>query len=281
MHFSGNKYMHVIFCLSFLLVVSCSRSLRPDGDGEEFTTVDQHESPRKKNNVWVFILAGQSNMAGRGQVDPEDTISHERILTINSSGQVIRAREPLHFYEPRMAGLDCGLSFGRTLIEHIPDSVTILLLPTAVGGSSIDQWLGDSVHREVRLLSNFRDKVQIGRREGVIKGILWHQGENDARPGYISVYKDKLAKLFTVFRELAQDKSLPVFMGELGAFPKNSENRARINAAIHEYASDDAHARVIPTGDLNHKGDETHFDSRGLRTMGVRFARAYLDYVDR
>lgn len=271
--------IYILCCFSFLLVTACSRHLLPDADGEGFTTADQHASSPKKDNVWVFILAGQSNMAGRGEIEPADTVAHDRILSINSSGELIHAREPLHFYEPRMAGLDCGLSFGRTLIQHLPDSITILLLPTAVGGSSIDQWLGDSVHRDVPLLSNFREKVQIGLREGVIKGILWHQGESDAKPGYISVYTDKLSKLFNIFRDVTRDKSLPVFMGEIGSFPKNRENRMRINDAIHEYASQDRYARVIRTGDLGHKGDESHFDSRAQRTMGERFARAYLNYA--
>lgn len=281
LNWTGNRFRCIVFCFSCLLVVFSCRAQHRDLFDSDFITNDYKQLQQKKSNVWVFVMAGQSNMAGRGKVEPADTIAHNRIMTIDSSGQVVRAREPLHFYEPRMAGLDCGLSFGRTLIEHISDSITILLLPTAVGGSSMDQWLGDSVHREVPLLSNFRDKVQIGLREGVIKGVLWHQGESDARAGYISVYKDKLSKLFTIFRYLTQDEFLPVFIGEIGSFPKNAENRARINAAIHDYASEDSRSRVIPTGDLDHKGDETHFNSQGQRKMGERFARAYLDYVDR
>jgi hypothetical protein len=39
-----------------------------------------------KQNVWMFILAGQSNMAGRGIVEPQDTVPDKRILTINKSG---------------------------------------------------------------------------------------------------------------------------------------------------------------------------------------------------
>src|SRR5262245_10495512 len=65
-----------------------------------------------KQNVWVFILAGQSNMAGRGFVEPDDTVVVKRLLSIDKDGQLINAKEPLHFYEPNLTGLDCGYSFG-------------------------------------------------------------------------------------------------------------------------------------------------------------------------
>src|SRR4026209_1101370 len=78
----------------------------------------------KKENVWVFIMAGQSNMAGRGIVEPEDTVSNKRILSIDKNGELILAKEPLHWYEPERTGLDCGLSFGKTIIKKIPDSIS-------------------------------------------------------------------------------------------------------------------------------------------------------------
>ncbi len=134
--------------------------------------------PKNKKKVWVFILAGQSNMAGRGWVEPGDTLAEKRLLTINKDGQLIQAKEPLHFYEPNLTGLDCGYSFGTTILKNVPADISVLLIPTAVGGSSISQWLGDSVHRDVKLFSNFLKKLEIGRRYGTIKGILWHQGES-------------------------------------------------------------------------------------------------------
>jgi hypothetical protein len=45
----------------------------------------------KKKKVWVFVMAGQSNMAGRGQVLPEDTTTNERILAINRNGDLVLA----------------------------------------------------------------------------------------------------------------------------------------------------------------------------------------------
>src|SRR5690606_26716103 len=121
-------------------------------------------------------------MAGRGAVEQQDTVSNNRVLTINKDGQIILAKEPLHFYEPGREGLDCGLSFGTYLVDHLPDSISVMIIPTAVGGSSINKWISDSPHRGVKMLSNFKLKVQLASQYGEIKGVLWHQGESDANP---------------------------------------------------------------------------------------------------
>ncbi len=230
----------------------------------------------EKENLWVFILAGQSNMAGRGLVEPQDTIPSQRVLALDANGSIIVAKEPLHFYEPSLTGLDCGLSFGKTLIKSLPDSVSVLIIPTAVGGSSISQWLGDSLHRDVRLLSNFREKVALGSNYGIIKGLLWHQGESDANPDAIPLYGERLSELISIFRDICQDSSLPVLLGELGSFSNNRDNWELINHIIHQYAETDSRSAVISTSDLKDKGDRVHFDSNGQRVMGERFAIEYL-----
>lgn len=230
-----------------------------------------------KENVWVFIMAGQSNMAGRGQVEPGDTIPNERIFSINAAGKVIQAKEPLHFYEPTLTGLDCGLSFANTLLPHIPEHLSILLIPTAVGGSSVSQWLGDSVHRDVKLLTNFREKVAIGKKQGTIKGILWHQGESDAHEQDIPLYKERLTTLFRIFRSTVENETLPIIMGELGAFTENREETNRINQIMHDIAATDKQTGIIATGDLKDKGDHLHFNADGQRKMGQRYAKIYLE----
>ena len=229
-----------------------------------------------KENVWVFILAGQSNMAGRGGVEPQDTVPNKRILAINKSGQLIIAKEPLHFYEPNLTGLDCGYSFGRTMIKNLPDNISILIIPTAVGGSSISQWLGDSLYRNVKLYSNFIEKIGIAKQYGIIKGILWHQGESDANEKSIPLYPERLSKLFTKFRSAIGNDNLPILLGELGSFSKNKEGFKLINKVLHTYSAQDANTAVISTSDLKDKGDSLHFNAKGQRMMGQRFAEAYL-----
>ena len=231
-----------------------------------------------KKNLWIFFLAGQSNMAGRGFVEPEDTIADNRVLTITKNNEWIYAKEPLHFYEPSLTGLDCGLSFGKMLVHNLDDSITIAVIPCAVGGSSIHQWLGDSLFRNVRLLSNFKSKVDFVKDYGTIKGILWHQGESDAHPGLAESYAENLSALVEIFRSYTGHKNLPVMMGKLGNFTNENNQRYRkmINKAIDRVAASRKNLMVISTRDLVHKGDNLHFNSASQRTMGERFAVKFL-----
>lgn len=265
---------NILLLLSVCLLISCKQ--KKDTRTTYFPkSVEMVEKIPDKENLWVFLLAGQSNMAGRGLVEPTDTISDKRIFTINSTGQLIYAKEPLHLYEPALTGLDCGLSFGKTLIQSIPDSISILLIPTAVGGSSVSQWLNDSVHRNVKLLSNFIEKVETGKKYGTIKAILWHQGESDANEKDIPEYQTRLSKLFQLFRTSTGNDSLPILLGELGSYSKDKENWRRLNKIINDYSLQDNNTAVISTSDLKDKGDTLHFNSVGQRILGQRFAEAY------
>ena len=265
-----------LILLVSIFSVSCIHKTVVERTSYSSKRTEEMSKSINKENVWVFIMAGQSNMAGRGTVEPEDTVSDKRILSINKDGQIIIAKEPLHFYEPERTGLDCGLSFAKTLIKKVPDSVSILMIPTAIGGSSIKQWLGDSLYRNVKLFSNFLSKLQIAKQNGIIKGILWHQGESDANENHIPLHKQRLHLLFSKFRTEIGNNELPVLLGELGSFSNNPADFNLINKAIHDYAAEDKNSRVISTKDLKDKGDHLHFDSEGQRTMGKRFANAYL-----
>ena len=268
------------FVLAFIVIISsvaCTRKTVAERTLYFPKQIEPMTIQQKKENIWVFIMAGQSNMAGRGIVEPEDTIADKRVLSINKDGEIIIAKEPLHFYEPERTGLDCGLSFAKTLIKKIPDSISILMLPTAVGGSSISQWLDDSLFRNVKLFSNFLAKVEIGKQHGVIKGILWHQGESDANEKDIPHYKKRLGLLFSKFRKAIGNNELPILAGELGSFSEDAADFNLINKAIHEYAAEDKNCYVIATKDLKDKGDRLHFDSKAQRTMGRRFAKEYLE----
>ena len=232
-----------------------------------------------KEKVWVFIMAGQSNMAGRGIVEPKDTLPHPRIISLNKNNDWVYAKEPLHYYQPKVTGLDCGMSFAKELIQGIDSSCIVALLPCAVGGSSIDYWLNDSVFNGVRLKSNYKEKVDLAQNCGTIKGILWHQGESDAFPDKIQDYEMKLKANFMFLREYAGNSSLPIIIGELGSLEvaaKYKDNWDSINQIIEKLASSDSNCYLIETSDLEQKNDSVHFDANSQRILGQRYARTFL-----
>src|SRR5436189_5784291 len=110
----------VLVILIFWEFISCSA--QPTDETKYFPKqIEIVNETKDKQNVWVFMLAGQSNMAGRGFVEPEDTMPVKRLLTINESGRLIIAKETLHFYEPSLASFYGGYYFGTTLITRSAD----------------------------------------------------------------------------------------------------------------------------------------------------------------
>tara|TARA_R110002049_G_scaffold3795_5_gene27558 strand:- start:17433 stop:18230 length:798 start_codon:yes stop_codon:yes gene_type:complete len=256
------------------------------GEGATSNQIEETKNPEQlvlptKRDVWIFIMAGQSNMAGRGTVEPQDKIENDRILTINSGNQIIVAKEPLHFYEPSNAGLDCGMSFGEEMLKHVPENISLLLIPTAVGGSSIEQWINDENHRGVKLLSNFRLRLQSALKYGELKGILWHQGEANAHAEEtIQSYQSNMKILFTKFRDICKIESLPIVIGKLGAYSDNQGSWDRINASIIAYGLSDEFCEVVETSDLNDRGDRIHFNSEGQRSLGKRYAQTISEIIN-
>ncbi len=231
-----------------------------------------------KDNLWVFILAGQSNMAGRAFVMPEDTIPNPRILTITKDDQLVMAKSPLHYYQPKLMGLGCARSFAKEVLKNVSDSIHIALVPCAFGGTSIKQWLGDSIRKNIRLYSNTKHKIKLASEYGTIKGVLWHQGENDAKHGNVVDYKKQLTMLMQSFRNDIQDQSLPIIIGELGKNMNNTQdqiNRTKINTLLNEAAQEDKNMSLIHMQDLT-THDGYHFDHKSVQIMGERYANAFL-----
>lgn len=88
-----------------------------------------------KEKFHLFLLAGQSNMAGRGAIAPEDKVPHPRVLMLDRNGNWVPAVDPVHFDKP-FAGVGPGRRFAILLAESDP-SITVGLIPAACGGSPL------------------------------------------------------------------------------------------------------------------------------------------------
>jgi hypothetical protein len=273
-----NFHMNKLLVLSLILLSSFIQ--QTDSRTANFPKKVEYVSGLpKKEDFWIFIMAGQSNMAGRGLVEPEDTIPSPNVYTLNKENKWVLAKEPLHYYEPNLTGLDCGLSFAKDVSNAAGRRVVIGIVPTAVGGSAIEQWLGDSTYRNVKLYTNFKNKIEQASQVGTIKGILWHQGESNAHQKPFKNYKTNLTTLFSKFRMLAKNEKLPILAGELGSFVREREfhhYNDSVNLVLNRLAKSDRNFYVIKTSDLTHKGDSLHFDSKSQRLIGKRLAAQYL-----
>jgi hypothetical protein len=267
------KYNYIFLICLFL---SCHSAVRIEDTANHFPiTEEKINSLPAKENFYIFLLAGQSNMAGRGFVQPMDTISSTHVLMLNKNNEWVYAKEPLHYYEPGRTGLDCGLSFGKELSRLYGKNIIIGLVPCAIGGSSIEQWLGDSTYRGVTLYSNFLQRASAASQTGVIKGLLWHQGESNAGAKTYKNYKENLQVFFDRIRRDINQPDLPVYAGQLGSYlsKMSNPNAVAVNNDLQQLSTSYKNFHVIFTGDLTCKSDTIHFDSGSQREMGKRFAK--------
>lgn len=61
------------------------------------------------DHMRLFLLIGQSNMAGRGKMEPQDEVTNPRIYMLTKDGKWVLAKDPVHFDKP-VAGV--GSLFG-------------------------------------------------------------------------------------------------------------------------------------------------------------------------
>lgn len=226
-------------------------------------------------NFHIYILLGQSNMAGRGKITPQyEKIQHERVFMLSKENKWEIAKHPLHFDKPKVAGVGPGLSFGIAMAEA-NKAVTIGLVPCSVGGTAISRW-EPGAYDEATKTHPYDDalaRIKEAMKYGPIKGILWHQGEADSKEKNASVYIDRLTALIQRLRKECGDPKLPIVVGQLAHYKSNYEY---INNVLPELSSKVKNTILVSSEGLWHGGDGTHFDSPSATELGRRFANGML-----
>jgi hypothetical protein len=229
--------------------------------------------PKDKEKFHLFLLAGQSNMAGRGVVDKANNAVHPRVWMLNKENQWVPAKDPIHFDKPT-AGVGLSLTFAKALADKNPD-IHIGLIPCAVGGSAIDEWKPDQP-----FFKNAMQRSAKAMEVGTLKGILWHQGESNSEKGLSKNYEEKVTKLIGSFRETLKLPDMPFIAGELGRWHDSVEG-LKVNADLNALTPKVSHYGCVSSEGLKQKtNDKPHFDSESLREFGRRYAEMYLKVID-
>lgn len=212
----------------------------------------------------LFLLIGQSNMAGRGKIEEQDKVENPRIFMLTKDLQWVPAKDPVHF-DKSAAGVGLASEFAREVLKADP-TVTIGLIPCAVGGTKLDQWKeGEGLYKTAVA------RTQAALKNGKLAGILWHQGESDNTPALAETYADRLETMIGQLRKDLDAETVPLVIGEL--IYGNGKNDA-INPELAKAAKKIPHATLVSSEGLGKK--QLHFDSADLREFGKRYAAAYL-----
>ncbi|MBU3744547.1 MAG: sialate O-acetylesterase [Sediminibacterium sp.] len=228
-------------------------------------------------HTYVFLLAGQSNMAGRGKPQLQDTTAVSNIYMLNAAMQWVPAREPLHFDKPATVGVGPGFAFAREIMRKDQQAI-IYLIPAAVGGSKIDLWLPgayDSVTRSYPY-DNALKRAKKGQAIAPISAILWHQGESDSRPDRCDAYQQKLTALIQQFRSDLQQPDLLFLPAQLTYFTaERTISKQKVNAAIAQVCKAVPYCSLVKSNKLTHLGDTLHYSTPSANLLGIRYAKTY------
>ncbi|MDF3059114.1 MAG: hypothetical protein K0R17_3329 [Rariglobus sp.] len=222
----------------------------------------------------LYLLVGQSNMAGRGKLTDADRQPDPRILVLNKENVWVSQGEPLHFDKPEMVGVGLGFTFAKLVADKTP-GVTVGLIPCAVGGTPLSRWKPGADLYEQALV-----RARIALKNGQLKGILWHQGESESgSETNANAYAKNLAEVALGFRRDLNAPDVPFIAGELGEFlytraANKSPYAHVVNQQINSLPAFLPHSAIVSSAGLGHKGDELHFSAEAQKEFGRRYFKA-------
>jgi len=239
----------------------------------------------------VYLLAGQSNMDGRGK-----TAELEEAQRAPIAGVQIWYRQPLADsagWQPLAPGFSIPpghkgglpgptfgpeIGFARTLLSKQPTQ-QLAFIKGSRGGTTIEQWgpgtagkpdtQGECYRLFVNTIAKAIAALKADGHTPTIRALLWHQGESNAKDT-TEVYQAKLATLITRIREDIADAKLPVLVGEV----IDDGKRDSIRAAQRAIPTAVPGVTFVTVDGLTSSDKGTHFDTKSQLDLGRRFAEA-------
>lgn len=241
----------------------------------------------------VVVLAGQSNMSGRGgaydatRYDPIDP----RIQQYGTSGAfanlISQAVEPLAMIDTP-TGMGPGIVFARWYARTIPVNRSVLLVPVALGGTAFEsgtnRWkvthtpIGNNLY-ETAITQTTAALAAAGSNARVVAA-LWLQGETDGDNNVTqNTYAADLDALINGLRTRLGVPGLPFIVGQMVPEYFSTGSRTAINAAHLDTPNRVTRTAVALAPTASNNGDGNHFNAPGQRIIGKRMFDAYRQIV--
>ena len=243
-------------------------------------------------NFYIYLCFGQSNMEGNARFEPQDTTVNKRFQVMEALDcpNLNRTKGKWYTAVPPLCRCHTGLTpvdyFGRTMVANLPDSIKIGVINVSIGGCKIElfdkdnyqsyastapSWmLGMIKEYDGNPYARLVEMAKLAQKDGVIKGILLHQGESNSND---TLWTKKVKGVYdNLMKDLSlEPKNIPLLAGET----VNSDQGgacAGMNVFIGKLPQTLPNSYVIPsTGCIGIK-DHLHFSAEGYRKLGKRYA---------
>ena len=256
-------------------------------------------------NFYIFLCFGQSNMEGAARPEAQDLKSPgPRFLWMPAvdypATETLPERKMGEWYEaiPPLCRPNTGLTpadwFGRTLVASLPENIKIGVIHVAIGGIDIKGFLPDSIDNYVKtkapgwmkgMLAAYDNNpykrlvtlAKKAQKDGVIKGILMHQGEtNTGDPKWAGMVQQMYDNLCADLQLKPEEVNLYagniVQAGGKGVCIGCKKQIDELPQTLHT-------AQVISSDDCTNGPDRLHFDAAGYRELGCRYGEAVARFL--
>ena len=230
-----------------------------------------------KENIRSFLMIGQSNMAGRGELSDVEPI-HNKSCYMLRMGRWQTMEDPVNpdrriFRGKYHSGVSLATSFADQFQKDTLQSVG--LIPCADGGTTSEEWMPGTLLYDHAVMM-----TRLAGRTSKLAGILWHQGESNCNSEESLLhYKERLLEMMRSLRKDLGAEQLPLIIGEISEQldpARGLEDRpARLNRILHEVADTLPLCAVVSSKGLPLKEDGIHFNAPACREFGLRYYEAY------
>lgn len=245
-------------------------------------------------NFHVYLAFGQSNMEGFPGVEEQDKTGVDPRFQVlyAADADAGRAKGTWATALPPLCRSGAGLCpcdyFGRTLVDSLPENIKVGIINVSLAGTKIEVFDKDKYQgylnglpqndQYIKNIANnsyggspFGRLVEMGKlaqKDGVIKGILFHQGESGAMPG--NNWGDVVKKIYSdLLKDLSLDAAkVPFIAGDL----------LNGSAMVKGLAQSIPNCFVASSQGLPGR-DQWHFTAQGYRDFGKRYAELMLPII--
>jgi hypothetical protein len=257
----------------------------------------QLKSFSQDKKFYIFLCFGQSNMEGNARIQQQDTVNVSprfQVLQAVDCPDLQRTKGNWYTAVPPLSRCKTGLTpadyFGRTLVANLPADVRVGIINVAVGGCKIElfdkdnykayvmkapQWMTGMIKQyDDNPYGRLVDLAKIAQKDGVIKGILVHQGESNPND---SLWTKKVKGVYdNLLKDLhLKAKKVPLLAGET----VNADQGgicAGMNKIIATLPQMVKNSYVISSAGCPDAADNLHFTAEGYRMLGKRYAEQML-----